>query len=296
MTVLSPNKIAWVYGMLAPAIVLGPLAVWAAPWTVVPALILAFGTVCLGHTVGLHRGIIHRSYQTSRPVRSGLALLFVLTGLGGPLSWYKVHFLRDHHQARPDAPGHLRFDHGWWTDWVLTHHRTPLVEDWRPVGLRADDLSDKWLQWLERHWVSIQLAQAGLLAVIGGWELLIVAWCARNALVIWGHWFVGYVAHTRGTQRYRLWRASEEGRNTWLLGVLSLGEGFHNNHHAAPGSARIGRVWWEIDLGWYTIVALEALGLVWAVHRPRHLRDLLKDGATLVGDPEPEWEDEDLAA
>jgi len=296
VTVLSPSKIAWVYGMLVPALILGPFALASAPWTLVPALVLAFTSVCLGHTVGLHRGIIHRAYRTTPLLRGALAFTFVLTGLGGPLSWYRVHFLRDHHQSRPDAPAHLRFDHGWWRDWVLTHHRSPVVTDWGPVGLRYDDLNDPWLRFLERHWLTLQIAQAGILALLGGWELVVVAWCARNALVIWGHWFVGYVAHTRGSQRYRRWQASEEGRNSWLLGVLSLGEGFHNNHHAAPRSARIGRVWWELDLGWYTIVALEALGLVWDVQRPRHLRDLLEPDATLVGDPEPVWEDDDLAA
>ncbi|MEO0600216.1 MAG: acyl-CoA desaturase [Myxococcota bacterium] len=278
----DPAKIAWVYGMLLPTFVLGPLAAWQAPRWIAVAALLALSTVCLGHTVGLHRGIIHRSYQTSRSVRGALAFVFVLTGLGGPLSWYRTHFLRDHYQSLPEAPPHLRFDHGPGTDWALTHHVRPVVEDWAPYGLRDDDLDDPWLQWLERHWLAIQLAQALLLTLVGGWRLLVIGGFARNAAVIVGHWFVGYVAHTRGTQRYRRARATEQGYNHWLLGVLSLGEGFHNNHHAAPTCARIGRTWWELDLGWWTILALEALGLVWSVHRPRDLHDYLAEDASLI--------------
>ena len=97
-----------------------------------------------------------------------LAFLFVLTGLGGPLSWYRTHFLRDHYQCRPEAPAFLRFDQGWLRDWVTTHHRSAVVDDWGPIGLRYDDLNDPWLGWLERHWVSIQLGQAAVLALLGG--------------------------------------------------------------------------------------------------------------------------------
>ncbi|MEM6931224.1 MAG: fatty acid desaturase [Myxococcota bacterium] len=280
MTRPDPAKIAWVYGMVLPTIALGPVAAWQAPGWVAVSALLALSTVCLGHTVGLHRGIIHRSYQTSRLVRGALAFAFVLTGLGGPLSWYRTHFLRDHYQSLPQAPSHLRFDHGPWRDWALTHHVRPVVDDWSPFGLRDDDLGDHWLQWLERHWLLVQLAQAVLLTLVGGWRLLVIGGLARNAIVIVGHWFVGYVVHTRGTQRYRRAGASEQGYNHWLLGVLSLGEGFHNNHHAAPTCARIGRTWWEVDVGWWTIVALESLGLVWDVHRPRDLHDYLAEDAT----------------
>jgi stearoyl-CoA desaturase (delta-9 desaturase) len=86
--------------------------------------------------------------------------------------------------------------------------------------------------------------------------------CARVAAGLLGHWIVGYVAHTHGYVRWAIDGAPVAGKNTWLLGALSFGEGFHNNHHAHPGSARMGQVWWELDLGWAMIRLLERVGLV----------------------------------
>lgn len=86
--------------------------------------------------------------------------------------------------------------------------------------------------------------------------------CARTAAGIVGHWFIGYATHAWGERRFEIPGATESGTNIWLLGVLSFGEGFHNNHHALPRSARMGIRARELDLGWLVIRALEALGLV----------------------------------
>jgi stearoyl-CoA desaturase (delta-9 desaturase) len=99
-----------------------------------------------------------------------------------------------------------------------------------------------------------------------------VCLCARTAASIVGHWFVGYAAHAWGERRFLINGATESGTNVWLLGVLAFGEGFHNNHHAYPGSARMGIRRHELDLGWVVIYALEQLRLVCDVrawHRPR---------------------------
>src|SRR5262249_15396810 len=93
----------------------------------------------------------------------------------------------------------------------------------------------------------------------------------RVAGGILGHWFVGYVSHKIGYVRYGIHGASAEGRNVFFLGVFSFGEGFHNNHHAYPGSARMGVKWYELDAGWFVVRALEVLGVfrdVQAWHRP----------------------------
>jgi stearoyl-CoA desaturase (delta-9 desaturase) len=85
-----------------------------------------------------------------------------------------------------------------------------------------------------------------------------------------GHWFVGYRAHKHGHVRYALDGSAEMGRNLTLLGVLSFGEGFHNNHHASPRSARMGEAWYELDLGWYTLLAFDRLGWVHDLVQKRH--------------------------
>lgn len=279
----SAGKSLWLLCMVVPAVLFGPA--WFSLSAAVVAVALTLLTVVFGHTVGLHRGIIHRAFAMSRPTRAVLATLFALTGLGSPLAWVKIHYLRDRHQSRPDAPVTLRYDHDLGTDGWWTLFCAPVGVDWGALSIPKEDAEDRVLVALDRWWVALQLAQAALLYAAGGWSWVVIAWCARNAVVIVGHWVVGYLAHTAGWRRYRLEGASEEGRNLPVLGILSFGEGFHNNHHAAPGSARMGRHWTEVDVGWWAIVALEAVGLVWDVARPRGPQDLLRPGATLAGAP-----------
>lgn len=273
----APIKALWFLAMSVPALAWGPDAAGAVPLAIAGALIVV--TVVLGHTVGLHRGVIHRAFRTSDAMRRIFAVVFALTGLGGPRTWLVLHAVRDHHQSRPDAPAVWRYDHGpaldaWWTLCCRPVDVDPLA-----VGVRREDLDDPFLGGVDRAFFPIQAAQAALLYLLGGWDVLVIGWCARNALVIGGHWFVGYVAHTCGTRPYRIDGVAEEGRNSWLLGVLSFGEGFHNNHHAAPACARLGRRWYELDLGWLAILGLERLGLVWDVHRPASATDWLRPGA-----------------
>ena len=98
-----------------------------------------------------------------------------------------------------------------------------------------------------------------------GFEAMIMTMAVRIALTQFGHWFVGYISHIRGDRNFDIHDVNETGFNNWLLGVFSFGEGFHNNHHACPSSARLGMRWFEIDLGWYTVQLLESLGLVYEV-------------------------------
>jgi stearoyl-CoA desaturase (delta-9 desaturase) len=97
-----------------------------------------------------------------------------------------------------------------------------------------------------------------------------------------GHWFVGYRAHKHGHVRYALDGSAEMGRNLTLLGVLSFGEGFHNNHHASPGSARMGEARYELDLGWYTLLALERLGLVHDLEATGRAKPVLRENARRI--------------
>lgn len=281
----SPSKTAWLLAMLVPAIVWGPDV--ASPVNLAVAAVLIVITVVPGHTVGLHRGIIHRTFAMSERTRRVLAVCFALTGLGGPRAWYRQHALRDHHQSLPVAPEVLSFDHGVLKDLWWTLCCSPVGVDWDAVGLRTEDDEDPWLLAVDRAFLPLQVAQAAVLLALLGWPGFVVAWCGRNALVLVGHWWVGYLGHTCGTRRYRVMGVAEEGRNLAWLGVLSFGEGFHNNHHAAPSCARIGRGRWEVDLGWWTIVAMERLGLVWDVNRPHDPHDFLRLGACLAEEMRP---------
>jgi fatty-acid desaturase len=263
------GKAIWLWGMAIPGLAGIPFATRA---TLAVSLVLAFVTLCVGHSVGLHRGIIHRTYQASPAVRGALAYLFVLSGLGGPLSWARLHAVRDLWQNRADCPPYFAYRHSAARDFVWNLHlRFEPADDRAEARLPPDVLGDPWLRVLERTWPLHVLALAlGILAVLGPGGVAVCV-CARTAASIVGHWFVGYAAHAWGERRFEIPGAAETGTNVWLLGVLSFGEGFHNNHHALPRSARMGMRARELDLGWLVIRALEALRLVRGVaawHRP----------------------------
>jgi len=267
MVRLSPRKVAWLLASGIPGLWWGGAALSVE--TVAVAAGLGFGTFLFGHTVGLHRGVLHRAFRMHQGTRRLLTWLFVLTGLGGPLTWISAHDQRDHWQNRLDAPDWFRMEHGLVRDGaftLLTRYDQP--QRFGDVG----DLADPWLRWLERTWWAHNVLLVGVLWGVGGWEHAVVGGPLRIFLAQLLHWWVGYEAHARGELRHPIPGAVEQGRNRWLLGVLSLGEGFHNNHHAFPNSARIGHRAWELDLGWWVIRALEAMGLAWDVVRPHQAR------------------------
>jgi fatty-acid desaturase len=269
--VLAPSKVIWLYSMLGSSglLLLYPPSLGACA----VALGLMLLTLCAGHSVGLHRGIIHRSYSCPRWLRSALAYAFVHTGIGGPIGWIRLHYVRDHYQNSAECPRYFRYDHSlardyWWNLHLRFEPRDAAVYD---VPYR--DEHDRWLRFLERTWP----AHVGLLGVAlwlaFGPSVALVCVPLRVSVSVLGHWFVGFAAHKRGGLRYVLEGSAEMGRNLPLLGVLSFGEGFHNNHHANPGSARMGEGPLELDLGYYLLLGLERLGLV---------RDLQATGKTRV--------------
>ena len=265
------GKSLWLWSMLLMGVVFG-LPALSVPLTLA-SLGLAFLTLCLGHSVGLHRGVIHATYRAGPVTRAVLLELFVLTGLGGPLSWARLHAVRDLFQNERDCPRYFGYRHSmardfWWNLHLGFLPRDPKRFEARlPTGL----FDDPWLRFLERSWPLHVLALALAVGALFGPEAVAAGVCLRTAAGILGHWAVGYASHVWGERRFAIEGAAESGTNGWMLGVLSFGEGFHNNHHAFPHSARMGMRWYELDLGWFALRALEALGLVnglEAWHRP----------------------------
>ncbi len=262
------GKSVWLWAMLLLGLAFGlPALSWK--WTVTSGG-LTLLTLCLGHSVGLHRGVIHRAYETSPLVRGVLTELFVLTGLGGPQSWARLHAVRDYWQNQPSAPPYFAYRHSMVRDaWWNLHLRFEPRDTRAEARLPGDVLGVGWLGFLEHTWPLHTLALALGLFAIGGADAVAVCIALRVAVGILGHWAVGYVVHRWGEHRYVIEGAAESGTNVWLLGVLSFGEGFHNNHHAHPSSPRMGERWFEFDLGWYALKGLEALGLVRVGAAPR---------------------------
>lgn len=273
--VFSFRKSAWLYAMLVPTIVWGRRSVTA--WSFAASAALTFSTVCLGHSVGLHRGVIHRAYGCSRRFRNALLYLFVLTGLGGPLSWIRLHYVRDYYQNAAECPRYFGYRQSLLSDYVWNLHLRFEPSDPSVYGVPREIEDDPWIGFLERTWA---LHVVGLGLGIWGWfgfEAAVTCVCSRVAVTILGHWFVGFVAHKHGYVRYALDGSPEIGRNTWVLGILSFGEGFHNNHHAHPGSAAMGEAWYELDFGYLAVRCLEAAGVF------RDVRASTRGDATLRG-------------
>ncbi|MCB9793796.1 MAG: acyl-CoA desaturase [Alphaproteobacteria bacterium] len=256
----SPAKALWLLAHLLPWALLG--AASASPSALAVFAIASGLSLCLGHSVGMHRGLIHRSYRARRPLRLALAWLGCLAGLGGPLSLLAYHEQRDHAQNQPVCPPWLRNGRPLLHDaYEQLLCALPGPEGFSPVG-DPEWEADPALQALERAWRWQNLPLALGLGAIGGWGWVIWGVCARVSVGILGFWFVNWLAHNHGAQRWQLPGVAASGHNLLLLGALSFGEGWHNNHHRYPGSARMGLAWYELDLGYLAIRAFERLGWV----------------------------------
>ena len=214
-----------------------------------------------GITGGYHRYFAHKSYKTSRPFQFVLAWLACSATQKGPLWWAGTH--RRHHRYS-DAPGDphspkqgLYYAH---QGWVFDNRwqGTPLE------GIR-DFASYPELRWLNRfHWVP-PLVLAFVCWLIGGLAGLVWGFAVSTTLLWHGTYSINSLAHVWGTRRYE---TGDTSRNNLLLALLTFGEGWHNNHHYYMASARNGFFWWEIDITYYVLRALQAVGLVWDLKLP----------------------------
>jgi stearoyl-CoA desaturase (delta-9 desaturase) len=173
--------------------------------------------------------------------------------------------VRDHYQNAASCPRYFGYSQSALRDFFWNLHLRFVPRDPKKYGVPREDEEDPWLVFLERSWPLHVLGLFALVAVLFGLGAALTLVCLRVSVSVLGHWFIGFLAHKYGYVRYELDGSPEIGRNLLVLGVLSFGEGFHNNHHANPGSARMGEAWYELDLGYLFILGLERLGLVWDV-------------------------------
>lgn len=227
------------------------------------------GTVLLfGHSLGSHRKLIHDSFQCPRWLERLLVYLGVQVGLAGPLGLLRQHELRDYAQRLPDCHPYLRHGTSLWRDaWWQLH--CELVLDHPPrITLEPRLARDPFYAWLERTWMLQQLPPALLLYTLGGWAWVCWGVCARVCAGVVGHWLIGHFAHNAGGMHHVVDGAAVQGRNIPWTSLLTMGEGWHNNHHAFPGSARLGLHAGEWDPGWWMLMLLKRLGLVWGLRLP----------------------------
>lgn len=219
------------------------------------ALLLHWVTGGLGITLGWHRLVTHRSFQTPKWLEYLLVFCGSLSCQGGPIEWVGLH--RHHHiHSDQDLDHHNSMQGFWWSHmgWML--HEVPAKEE--TARYTKDIADDPVYQFLEKNFLPLQIAFAVVLYLIGGWSFVVWGTFVRLVLVYHCTWFVNSATHKFG---YRTFESDDRSTNCWWVALLTYGEGWHNNHHAFQHSARHGLQWWEIDMTWMTIWVLQALGL-----------------------------------
>lgn len=256
----SWRKSVWLYLMLIPVFFIDYSLITAKD--IIINIILLFLTVGIGHSVGLHRGIIHKSYKTSKIFRNICLYLFALTGLGSPLNWLKQHYFRDYWQNRTDCPRYFQYKHSLITDYYWNLHLSFIPKHLERYKIPKQDLTDNTILWLHKTWCLNYILFMLILYFFIGLNSMLIATCLRTSIITLGHWYIGYASHKYGYSRYEIEDADESGYNDIILGLLSFGEGFHNNHHSYPTSAKFSSRWYEIDFGWMLAWILIKLKLI----------------------------------
>lgn len=234
------------------------------------AVFLYWMTIDLGISLGYHRLHTHRSYRIPLLLEYFFAVCGALTLEGGPIFWVATH--RVHHQfSDKDGDPHSPQDGAWWSHigWILLgeakHNNTKLMSKYAP-----DLAKHKFYVWLNNyHWLpNVVLALA--LVAIGGVPMMLWGFCLRVVVGLHSTWLVNSATHMWGSRRFN---TRDDSRNNWWVALLTFGEGWHNNHHAHPTSARHGLTWYEFDPSWLQIRLLRALGIAKAVQTVRHTDD-----------------------
>ena len=217
-----------------------------------------------------HRYFAHKTFQTSRIAQFIFALIGATAVQRGPL-WWAAHHRNHHVHADQPQDTHSPYHQGFlWSHlgWFLSHANFKTQFD------RVRELTRfRELCWLDRFDSFVPIALAIAIFALGellhvyaphlhtnGWQLLVWGFVVSTIVLYHATFCINSLAHVWGSRRYA---THDHSRNNWLLALLTLGEGWHNNHHHYPGSAKQGFYWWEIDFTYYGLKVLAAFGLIW---------------------------------
>lgn len=252
------------------------LACFAVIWVGVSpvAVAVAVGLYALrmfAITAFYHRYFAHRTFKTSRPVQFAFAALGASATQRGPL-WWAAHHRQHHGSADTGADPHTPHKGLWWSHagWFLS--RAHFRADYRRV---ADWAKYPELRWLDRFDVFVPVLLAASLYALGGalqhwkpewgtspWQMVVWGYFVSTVVLTHATLTINSLAHRWGRRRFD---TQDDSRNNAFLALITLGEGWHNNHHYYPASAKQGFYWWELDISYYLIRLLGALGLVWDI-------------------------------
>jgi fatty-acid desaturase len=248
-------------------------------WSALAAAgVVSYATVALGISLCFHRILTHRSLRLLKPIEYLFAIFGTLALQADPIRWVSVH--RKHH-AHADHEGdpHSIADGFKWAhmDWIYRHNiALPSDEEMRHFA--PDLYAEPFYRALQYLNIPLQVALALGLFAFGGWAWVVWAIFVRLAISYHTTWLVNSAAHMLG---YRTFATPDQSTNCWWVALISWGEGWHNNHHAFPFSARHGLRWFEVDLTWWHVRVLAFLRLADRVKVPtkamqQRLRDIAR--------------------
>jgi len=238
-------------------------AIWSGvTWQSVALCIVLYWVRLFAIGAGYHRYFSHRAYSTSRIFQFFLAFLAQTSAQKSVLWWaakHRHHHLHSDTEQDVHSPRHKGFLYSH-VGWIFNrrHAKTDLV--------KIDDFARyPELMWLHRLELAPAVALGVVCFLIDGWSGLVVGFFWSTVLVYHGTFCINSLAHVRGKRRYV---TGDDSRNNWLLALLTMGEGWHNNHHAYQSSVRQGFRWWEIDATFYILKLLSWTGIVWDMKTP----------------------------
>jgi stearoyl-CoA desaturase (delta-9 desaturase) len=283
------NEINWITASFMIAFHIGAVAAlfffsWKALFL---AIFLWWVAGSLGIGMGYHRLLTHRGYKTPKWVEYFLTVCATLALEGGPIFWVATH--RIHHRfSDQDGDPHSPIDGKWWAHmgWILTgksmHHDTRTLSRYVP-----DLAKDKFHVWITKYHYVPMIVLGLVLLVLGGLPFLLWGIFLRTVFLLHCTWLVNSATHSWGSRRFV---TRDFSTNSWWVALLTFGEGWHNNHHAHPVSARHGLRWFEIDMNWYGIWLLEKFGLARNIYYVKLDELRRKEEADAVQDLAPETE------
>ena len=241
-------------------------AIFTFNWTNLLVLLIGNWIVgSLGVGLGYHRLLTHRSFQAPKWLEYFLTILGTMSIQDSPDKWVATHRIHHRFTEDPNDP-HSTREGFWWAQagWLIRGN----AQDHDEETLRryAPDLkNDRVHQLISKFWFLPVIASAVALFLIGGWPM--VVWGVFARIVVGWHttWFVNSLAHTYGR---RAFETADDSTNNWFVALLTFGEGWHNNHHAHPSSARHGLKWYQFDMNWLTLRLVERLGIVGGLKLP----------------------------
>ncbi len=285
------DRLIWMYVIPVVTIHLAALAAfipWLFSWTGVALAILGVPFYGMGITLGYHRVLAHRSLVLPKWLEHGFTILAQCSLQDTPAKWVTVH--RVHHVFSDEQPDpHSPLVNFLWSHFNWLFYQNTATRSISSMQKYARDiLEDPFYMKLEKTLIgpSIYLAHLLMYPIVGaivGWyttgtsmgalqfSLSLFVWGGLVRTVLGWHvtWSVNSLTHLFG---YRNYETSESSKNNWFVGLVALGEGWHNNHHHDPAAASVWHRWWEFDLTYCVIFILMRLGLATKVVEPKVVR------------------------